>query len=339
LKEGLAGMARHLRLEYEGAIYHITSRGNERSDIFRDDYDKERFLKKLGEIAGEHHVRLYAYVVMTNHYHLLVETPRGNLSRFMQQLNTSYTMYYNVKHDRVGHMFSGRYKAKVVNGNEYLLALTRYIHLNPVKVGASKGLDMAEKVKHLRGYRWSSYRGYAGIAGGEKWVDRGPLSELAGRYAAERREGYRVFVESGLAEDDEEMKEAMSRSSKAIGGWKFCREVEKDYRKAAQEKRSRTDIAMRRIEVGVDADELLKRVCAEFGVGTELLRRRRSVTDARLVAAKLLKEQTSLTGREVAQSLGLADGSGLSNLLRVADNRISESRKMRRTLERLRRNE
>jgi REP element-mobilizing transposase RayT len=102
-RRGGAGMARHLRLEYEGAIYHITARGNERSDIFRDDGDKKKFLEKLEELVEVHHVRVYAYVVMTNHYHLLVETPRGNISRFMQQLNTSYTMYYNVKHDRVGH--------------------------------------------------------------------------------------------------------------------------------------------------------------------------------------------------------------------------------------------
>ena len=123
-----------------------------------------------------HHVRLYAYVIMTNHYHLLVETPQGNLSRFMQQLNTSYTMYYNVKHDRVGHVFSGRYKAKVVHGDEYLLSLTRYIHVNPVNVRGMKGRGVEEKVRYLRGYRWSSYRGYAGLGKPEKAVDYGPLS-------------------------------------------------------------------------------------------------------------------------------------------------------------------
>jgi REP element-mobilizing transposase RayT len=331
-------MARHLRLEYEGAVYHITSRGNERSDIFRDEHDKEKFVEKLAEIVEEHHVRLYAYVIMTNHYHLLAETPRGNLSRFMQQLNTSYTMYYNVKHNRCGHVFSGRYKAKVVNGDEYLLALTRYIHLNPVKVRVMKGLDVAEKLKRLRGYRWSSYRGYAGLAGREEWIDHGPLSELAGRYAAERRDGYRALVESGLAEDDEEMKEVMSISSKAIGGREFCREVEKDYRQAVEEKHSRTDVAMRRIEVGADADELLERVCAEFGVGMDSLSRRRSVADARLVAVRLLKDQTNFTGREVAQRLGLADGSGLANLLKIAEYRLSGSWSLRRSLEKLRQN-
>ena len=328
-------MARHLRLEYKGAIYHITSRGNERSDIFRDDRDKERFLEKLAEIVEEQHVLLYAYVIMSNHYHLLVETPRGNLSRFMQQLNTSYTMYYNVKHDRVGHVFSGRYKAKVVNGDEYLLALTRYIHLNPVKVGSMSGKGVEDKVKSLRNYRWSSYPGYAGIGKLEKWVDYGPLSELAGNYAGKRWVSYRFFVESGLAEDDEELKEVMSRSSKAIGGKVFCREVEKEYRQAVEEKRAGTDAAMRRVEVGADADGLLKRVCAEFNLDMESLSRRRNVSDGRLVAARLLKDQTSLTSREVGQRLGLADGSGLGNLLAVASRRLAESRHLRRTVDKL----
>lgn len=328
-------MARHLRLEYEGAIYHITARGNERSDIFRDDGDKKKFLEKVEELVEVHHVRVYAYVVMSNHYHLLVETPRGNISRFMQQLNTSYTMYYNVKHDRVGHVFSGRYKAKVVCGDEYLLALTRYIHLNPVKVGRMKDCSVAEKTQCLREYRWSSHRGYAGLGQPEKWVDQGPLGEMAGQYAAERREGYRLVVESGVAEDDEELKEVLGRSSKAVGGWKFCRQVEKLYRKQVQEQRSGTDVTMRRIEVGVDPEELLERVCAEFGVDPESLRRRRSVEDARLVAARLLKDQTALSAREVGRRLGLADGSGLGNLLAIAERRVSASRTVRRVLEKV----
>ena len=125
MQEGGDDMARHLRLEYEGAIYHVTARGNERGVIFQNDRDRERFVEKLEELVGVHHVRLYAYVLMDNHYHLLVETPRGNVSRFMQQLNTSYTMYYNMKRGRVGHLFSGRYKAKLVCGDEYMIVIPR----------------------------------------------------------------------------------------------------------------------------------------------------------------------------------------------------------------------
>ena len=330
-------MARHLRLQYEGAIYHVTSRGNERNHIFGDDRDKERFLEKLAENAERHHIRLYAYVVMGNHYHLLIETPRGNLSQFMQQLNTSYTMFYNVRHDRVGHVFSGRYKAKVVSGDEYLLALTRYIHLNPVKIAGMTSKSLAEKKEDLRQYRWSSYQGYAGIGRKANWVDYGPLEELTGGYAAERREGYRAFVESGLAEDDEEMQEVLARSSKAVGGWKFCRWVEKTYREARKKVGRESDVAMRRVEVGIEAEEIVKRVSEAFEVDSRTFRKRRSTDDARLVAAKLLKECSGLTQREVGIELGLTDGSGLGHLLRIADTRLAHSGKLRGLCARLER--
>lgn len=330
-------MARHLRLEYEGAIYHVTSRGNERNDIFGEDRDKERFFEKLSESVTQHHIRLYAYVVMSNHYHLLIETPLGNMSKFMQQLNTSYTMYYNVRHNRVGHVFSGRYKAKVVSGDEYLLALTRYIHLNPVKIARMRAKALAEKRESLRGYRWSSYPGYVGIRKREDWMDYGPLEEMAGRYAAERREGYRMFVESGLAEDDEEMKEALARSSKAVGGWKFCRWVEKVYREAGKEVGRETDVAMRRVEVGVEVEEIVRLVSKEFNVRREDLKKRRSVEDARLMAAKLLKKFSGITQRDVGIELGLTDGSGLGHLLRIADRRLEHSWKLRRLYSKLER--
>ncbi|MEK7777701.1 MAG: transposase [Chloroflexota bacterium] len=328
-------MARHLRLEFEGAIYHVTSRGNERSDIFKEDADKERFLEKLAENVEQHHVRLYAYVIMTNHYHLLVETPRGNLSRFMQQLNTSYTMYHNVRHDRVGHVFSGRYKAKVVSGDEYLLVLTRYIHLNPVKIASMKDRPLAEKIEYLRKYRWSSYSGYTGLWKKEGWVDYAPLEGLAGRYRTERKESYRVFVESGLAEDDEDLKEALNRSSKAVGGWKFCRWVEKTYRQVGKDAGRKADVAMRRVEVGVGPEEIERLVGETFGVDGERLKLRRSKEDARLVAAKLMKEHSGLTQRDIGMRLGLADGSGLGHLLGLADKRLAGSRKLRLTYEKL----
>jgi len=330
-------MARHLRLEYDGAIYHVTSRGNERSDVFACDGDKERFLDKLAENVRQHHVRLYAYVVMTNHFHLLLETPRGNLSGFMQQLNTSYTMYYNAKHERVGHVFSGRYKAKVVSGDEYLLALTRYIHLNPVKVAAVARLDIGAKIEMLNKYLWSSYGGYAGLRKPEEWMDYGPLSELTRKYGSKGAEGYRVFVEGGLAEDDADLKEALGRSSKAVGGRKFCREVERDYRATMRKMVSGVDVAMRRTETGADASAVVGLVCREFGTSPESLRRRRNTEDARLLAAKLLKEHAGLTQREVGQILGLADGSGLGNMLKLAERRLVDSRKLSRILGRLER--
>jgi REP element-mobilizing transposase RayT len=330
-------MARHLRLEFEGAIYHITSRGNERSDIFADDRDKQRFLEKLAENVESHHVRLYAYVLMPNHYHLLVETPRANLSSFMQQMNTSYTMYYNVKRQRVGHVFSGRYKAKVVAGDDYLLKLTRYIHLNPVKVAGLKMRGTAEKLRCLQGYAWSSYPEYAGLRKRQGWVDYGPLSELTGRYAQEREEGYRRFVEADLEDDDESRAEVLNQSSKAIGDGKFCRWVERKYRQRTASVGEGVDVAMRRVEMGPDADEVLDRVAGVFKVDRSVLKKRRSLGDARLVAARLLKDLTGLTQRAAGRALGLTDGSGFGHLLKLADSQLAKGRSLRRTYEKLRR--
>ena len=228
-----------LRLEYGGAIYHVTVRGNERKNLFRSDADRLRFVEKLAECVHEHHIRLYAYVLMSNHYHLPFETPRGNLSAFMHQFNTSYTVYFNRKYGRVGHLLSGRYKAPVVEGDEYLLKLTRYVHLNPVKIKAVRMLPLEERLKELCGYRWSSYPEYAGLRKQCEWVDYGPLRELVGRGKAQ---AYRRYVEGGVAKTDEEMQEVLTRSRKGIGAEGFCRWVETKYREMTEKSRQSADV-------------------------------------------------------------------------------------------------
>jgi REP element-mobilizing transposase RayT len=129
-------MARKLRVEYPGAIYHITHRGNAKQPVFSDDHDRERFLLRLAESVDTYNVRLYMFCLMKNHIHLVCETPEGNVSRFMQSLITGYTVYYNLRHESSGHLFQGRFGSKLVEGDSYLLALTRYVHLNPVYIAA-----------------------------------------------------------------------------------------------------------------------------------------------------------------------------------------------------------
>ena len=128
-------MARPLRIEIAGGWFHVTSRGNERRPIFRDDRDRLALLDRIGRMVREYRVCIHAYVFMHNHFHLFLETPEANLSRAMQWLNLSYTVYFNFRHRRCGHLFQGRFKSKVVDPIEWGLALTRYIHLNPVRVG------------------------------------------------------------------------------------------------------------------------------------------------------------------------------------------------------------
>jgi len=146
-------MARPLRIEFPGAAYHITSRGNARELIFLDEQDKKNFLKILCSVIKRYNWLLHAYCLMDNHYHLLIETPEGNLSKGMKQLNGQYTQSFNWKHKRVGHLFQGRYKAIVVDKDTYLLSLCRYIVLNPVRIGI---------VKNPNDWQWSSYNSTVG---------------------------------------------------------------------------------------------------------------------------------------------------------------------------------
>jgi len=146
-------MTRPLRIEFNGALYHITARGNARQAIFLNGEDFADFLRTLNSVVKRYHFLLHAYCLMGNHYHLLVETPEGNLSRGMRQLNGLYAQRFNQKHQRVGHLLQGRYQAILVDKENYLLELCRYIVLNPVRAGI---------VKEPKDYRWSSYLATAG---------------------------------------------------------------------------------------------------------------------------------------------------------------------------------
>jgi putative transposase len=179
-------MSRPLRIQYPGAVYHVTSRGNERKDIFRSREDKEEFLRLLSSSLHIYKVRLHSYVLMANHFHLLVETPLGNLGEFMRHFNISYTGFYNRKYKRSGHLYQGRYKSILVDKDEYLSMVSRYIHLNPVRIKAMKPKTAEEKFKYLKDHRWSSLAGYIGNRK-EKMVDYGlVLSELWPSLAIEK---------------------------------------------------------------------------------------------------------------------------------------------------------
>ena len=181
-------MARPLRLEFAGALYHITSRGDRREDIYEDDADRADFLSVLGEVCAQHNWVCHAYCLMSNHYHLLVETPDGNLSKGMRQLNGVYTQHFNRRHGRVGHVFQGRYKAILVDKEAYLLELARYIVLNPVRAGM---------VRSAREWPWSSYRATAGQTKGAEWLHTEWLLAAFGRRKGKAMEAYRRFVAEG----------------------------------------------------------------------------------------------------------------------------------------------
>jgi REP element-mobilizing transposase RayT len=150
-------------VEFPGAVYHVMARGNERKAIFRDDPDRCRFLETLGEMVERFGVRLHAYVLMPNHYHLLLETPLANLSQAVGWLQVTYTVRFNRRHRRCGHLFQGRFKAQLVEADGYAQGLVEYVHLNPVRPRRKGKRIPAERAVELDAYRWSSHRAYAGL--------------------------------------------------------------------------------------------------------------------------------------------------------------------------------
>ena len=172
----------------------------EQSRLFVDDADRARFVERLADRVEQYHIRLYLFVCMQNHFHLVFETPEGNCSKFMQSLSTAYTVYYNLRHGRHGHLLDGRFKAKLVEGDDYLLALSRYEHLNPVQVGALRDKPLEERIAALRSYPWSSYASYIGKRKALEFVEYGPLLSQMHGYARGWPKRYREFVEAGLAE-------------------------------------------------------------------------------------------------------------------------------------------
>ena len=184
-------MSRPLRIEYAGAVYHVTSRGNEKKPVFKDDHDREVFLNTLQHVNKRYNWICHAYCLMTNHYHLLIETPEGNLSLGMRQLNGVYTQLFNKYHGRNGHLFQGRYKAILIQKDSHLLEVCRYVVLNPVR---------ARMVEGPESWKWSSYHATAGQAKPHPcltadWV----LGQFSGKRGKAESE-YRQFIKWGIGE-------------------------------------------------------------------------------------------------------------------------------------------
>ncbi len=185
-------MSRPLRIEFEGAIYHITSRGNEKKDIFLGDEDRILFLKILREVKEKFNWLCHAYCLMSNHYHLIIETPEGNLSRGMRYLNGTYTQLYNKRHSRTGHLLQGRYKSILIEKESYLLEVCRYVVLNPVRAGLTDSPD---------GWRWSSYGATVGYESKPLYLT---TDWILGQFSSdliEARNRYIEFVNNGIRKE------------------------------------------------------------------------------------------------------------------------------------------
>lgn len=208
-------MGRPLRIEYPGAHYHVTTRGNERKEVFKSQRDREKFLTYFESAVTRYGATIHAFCLMSNHYHLLIETPCGNLSQVMQHINGAYTNYFNTKRKRSGHLFQGRYKAILIEADEYATELSRYIHLNPVRAGM---------VKRPEEYPWSSYRDYIGERKTLEWLNTGFIHGYFSKKVPDAERKYRKFVEELLGKEYENPLSATVAAT-MLGGTEFIQEI------------------------------------------------------------------------------------------------------------------
>ncbi len=185
-------MARPLRIEYAGAFYHIISRGNEEGEIFASDFDREKFLNYLKDLTVRYHIKIHAYCLMNNHYHLLLETQKPNLIKMMHGLNSSYTAYFNARYKRAGHLFQGRYKSILIQADQHLHSLSRYIHLNPVRANIRKD---------PQDYPWSSYQYFISDKKAPDFLTTEFILSIFSRDRKKSHALYEKFVEEAIGKE------------------------------------------------------------------------------------------------------------------------------------------
>ncbi len=306
-------MARPLRLDHPGAIWHITARGIERRSIFADDEDRARFIELLGSAVEVHLWNLHAWVLMGNHYHLLLDTPEANLSQGMRQLGGIYSQRFNHRHDRVGPLFQGRYKAILVERESHLLELARYLVLNPVRAGIVRG---------ARDYRFSSYKETAGLKAPASWLEVDWTLSQFGRRRSDAQRRYRQFVSEGRGAGYDPWKQA---SGFCLGGEEFRSAAQRLIDASAPS--AEVPRAGREILARPTLEDVLTEVESEFGVTREQMQRRHR-GEARKAAAMLGRRVATARLREIGGLLGIKDWS-VSNLARLGNEQAERDRRFR----------
>ncbi len=266
-------MARAWRIEFEGAFYHVLSRGNERRDIFYDDDDRRMFLATLGEMAQRFEIEPLAYVLMNNHYHLLLRSLRANLSRAMQWFGVTYTNRFNARHARSGHLFQGRFKSMLVENDAYLLGLSRYIHRNPLRAGV---------VKRLVDYRWSSYRTYAYGQKAPEWLK---TDRVLGQYrnVDDPHAAYRQQTQNDAREEQRIWEDL--RHGFILGSERFVTAIKERFLPDAPHR----DVPQQRLLIkDMDLNKVLAKAAAHLGCDADDFKKGVRISSSRILERDLL---------------------------------------------------
>jgi len=319
-------MARPLRIEFPGAWHHVMNRGASGRAIFRADRDRHTFLALLGDTVATFQVEVHAYCLMRNHYHLLLHTPRGNLSRALRHLNGVYTQRHNRAHGTDGPLFRGRFKAVLVDADTHLAALSRYIHLNPVTAG------LVTRPGH---YRWSSYPAYVGHVAPPPWLHLQPTLGIFGTRSARHR--YQTFVAQGL---DEQIRAFYSkgRLSPVLGGDGFLQALAR-HRKIMQRDPEVPEAKRLLPQPGLTA--IATATAAHFRVELNSLYResrgRGNANVPRAVAMALSRRPGGYPLTEIARTFRIGNYASVSVAIRRLHHRLGEDRALGRALAALRR--
>lgn len=311
-------MARPLRIEYEGALYHVTARGNERSKIFFTKKDYAKFREYIEEAQRKHGFILHAYVLMTNHFHFLIETPQANLSKIMHHISSSYTTYINIKRKRSGHLLQGRYKAILVDRDSYLLELSRYLHLNPVR---------AKMVEKPDDYPHSSYQGYVtGIA--EDILSTGTVLGMITKNEKAAKERYRAFVESALVE------EIASPLRKTYGGMILGRVefIKETLQRLDDGQLDSVETSNRKaLRAPAGQEEIMRLLSTHYGKSREEISTNCDM-EIRKVGIYLMKKHTGVSNREIGELFGGLSYSAVAKTVQRLSKELESNRELRGSL-------
>jgi putative transposase len=304
-------MARPLRIQYPGALYHVTGRGNERKEIYRGADDYQMFLEKLSDSLDVYNVSLLGYVCMLNHYHLLVMTPAGNLSDFMRHFNIAYTSAFNHCHNRSGHLYQGRYKSYLVDADTYLKEVSRYIHLNPVRIKKYSGLETERRIKILNGFVHSSLSGYTNKRKRDEFVHYNAVLDYFGGDTREGRAAYRQFVYRGL-DNGETSPLEIGKGSGIIGSESFIDRIKDMYLSKEDQSSHREQPQLKEIRSTFTPDTLIIKFCALTGHDRVQICQKGRNSIERSMLMELLYRFCNIKQPEIGRYLGNIDYSAVS---------------------------
>lgn len=341
------GMARPLRLEYAGAWYHVTGRGNERKVVFREDADRQRFVQLLSMMEPKFGMEIHGYLLMNNHYHLLVRLQgEMGLSAGMHFLGVSYTVWFNRRHRRSGHLFQGRYKAIIVDFERWGVSLSRYLHLNPVRtegyllgkqrraaarLGPLEEISkemIDQRIETLRGYQWSSLPAYCGQRKAPGWLH---MEEVLGSFGkgVGARQRYRRYVEESVVEGRKKSPWQELKAGFVLGSKEMLEEIGKRLKGNPREQPG-----LKRLKQQATLAQIIEIVCRLRGRKWESFGTKRGDWGRSMVLLAA-RRHTALTNRELADWLGGKDDSTVAQAVRRLQDQMQTNRQIARFAKRL----